>query len=98
MFYPFIGIITPYKPVSYTHLRTEGISSTQLREEVLEKIKIGIIGTGRIAQRFIPEAASVSGSEIVSVYNPDYVDAEAFASRFGLDKATDCLLYTSRCV
>lgn len=26
--------------------RTEGISSTQLREEVLEKIKIGIIGTG----------------------------------------------------
>ena len=35
--------------------RTEGISSTQLREEVLEKIKIGIIGTGRIAQRFIPE-------------------------------------------
>lgn len=71
--------------------RTEGISSTQLREEVLEKIKIGIIGTGRIAQRFIPEAASVSGSEIVSVYNPDYVDAEAFASRFGLDKATDNL-------
>lgn len=71
--------------------RTEGISSTQLREEVLEKIKIGIIGTGRIAQRFIPEVASVSGSEIVSVYNPDYVDAEAFASRFGLDKATDNL-------
>lgn len=76
--------------------RTEGISSTQLREEVLEKIKIGIIGTGRIAQRFIPEAASVSGSEIVSVYNPDYVDAEAFASRFGLDKALIILCHSFR--
>ena len=53
--------------------RTEGISSTQLREEFQEEIKIGIIGTGRIAQRFVPEASNVGGARIVAVYNPFYI-------------------------
>ena len=35
--------------------RTEGISSTMLREESSDKISIGIVGCGRIAQKFIPE-------------------------------------------
>ena len=71
--------------------RTEGISSTQLREEVQTEIRIGIIGTGRIAQRFIPEAVNVSGTKIVAVYNPDYEVAKVFASQFNLHKATDNL-------
>lgn len=57
--------------------RTEGISSTQLREEFQEEIKIGIIGTGRIAQRFVPEASNVGGARIVAVYNPFYDEAIA---------------------
>ena len=72
--------------------RTEGISSTQLREEFQEEIKIGIIGTGRIAQRFVPEASNVGGARIVAVYNPFYDEAIAFASRYSIEKATDNLL------
>ena len=37
--------------------RTEGISSTQLRNESC--VRLGIIGTGRIAHKFIPEVAFV---------------------------------------
>lgn len=51
--------------------RTEGISSTQLRNETQTTISIGIIGVGRIAQRFVKEAAFVSGVEIGGVYDMD---------------------------
>ena len=33
-------------------------------------MRIGIIGTGRIANRFVPEAGCVSAVDVVSVYNP----------------------------
>ncbi|WP_281695812.1 Gfo/Idh/MocA family oxidoreductase [Bacteroides clarus] len=72
--------------------RTKGISSTKLRAAFQESIKIGIIGTGRIARRFVPEASSVSGARIVAVYNPDYDEAVSFASQFRLNRATDNLL------
>ena len=39
--------------------RTEGISSTQLREE-RPIVKVGIIGTGSIASRFVPESKYVN--------------------------------------
>ncbi|MBO4230684.1 MAG: Gfo/Idh/MocA family oxidoreductase [Bacteroidales bacterium] len=64
--------------------RTEGISSTQLRAESQVECRIGIIGSGRIAARFVPEAGFVSGAKVVSVYNPDYQEAVSFADRFGL--------------
>ena len=64
--------------------RTEGISSTQLRAESQVECRIGIIGSGRIAARFIPESGFVSGAKVVSVYNPDYQEATSFAERFGL--------------
>ncbi len=35
--------------------RTEGISSTMLREQTEEVYRIGIVGSGRIARRFVPE-------------------------------------------
>ncbi|RAY90486.1 glycerol-3-phosphate cytidylyltransferase, partial [Klebsiella oxytoca] len=41
--------------------RTKNISSTMLREQNSPIQRIGIIGTGRIAARFIPEARLVSG-------------------------------------
>ena len=40
--------------------RTEGISSTMLRENLQDDIRIGIIGCGRIANRFAPESTFVS--------------------------------------
>lgn len=66
--------------------RTEGISSTQLRAESQDVFRIGIIGSGRIAKRFIPESTMVSGAEVVSVYNPNKEEAEAFAQQTGLNQ------------
>lgn len=59
--------------------RTEGVSSTMLRELSQEVFRMGIVGSGRIAHRFIPETEVVSGVEPVSVYNPDKEEAESFA-------------------
>ena len=50
--------------------RTEGISSTQLREE-RPSVKVGIIGTGSIARRFVPESKVVNSIEIAAAYNPN---------------------------
>lgn len=49
--------------------RTEGISSTMLRNESQELVKIGIVGYGRIAQRFITEAEYVSGIKIENIFD-----------------------------
>lgn len=63
--------------------RTEGISSTQLRQE-RPTASIGIIGTGSIAARFVPESESVNSATIAAAYNPDVAQAEAFCQRFGI--------------
>ena len=34
--------------------RTEGISSTMLRNELQQDVEFGVVGAGRIAQRFVP--------------------------------------------
>ncbi len=41
--------------------RTKGISSTQLRAQLTDSVRIGIIGCGRVAKRFPSEASLVSG-------------------------------------
>ena len=61
--------------------RTEGISSTMLREGLQEDIKIGVVGTGRIAERFVPESAFVNYVEVEGVYDIDKEKANGFASR-----------------
>lgn len=65
--------------------RTEGISSTILRESTQTVIKIGVVGSGRIARRFMPESEVVSGIEVVSVYNPDKEEALTFVEEFKID-------------
>ncbi len=65
--------------------RTEGISSTMLREESQSTYHIGIIGSGRIANRFVPETKVVNGSEVVAVLNPDKENAEIFAKNHGIE-------------
>lgn len=53
--------------------------------------QIGIIGTGRIAHRFVVEARFVEGVEITAVYNPRISSAVEFAKEFDIPFPTDCL-------
>lgn len=64
--------------------RTEGISSTQLREE-RPSVKIGIIGTGSIASRFVPESKFVNSVEVIAAYNPNQSECQEFCDKFSLD-------------
>ncbi|MDD6150897.1 MAG: Gfo/Idh/MocA family oxidoreductase [Bacteroidales bacterium] len=66
--------------------RTEGISSTQLREN-LSCVRVGIVGTGSIASRFVPEAAEVNGVKVVSAFNPDPELCADFCRSFSLAQA-----------
>jgi len=63
--------------------RTEGISSTLLREESQATVKVGIIGCGRVAKRFPSEAEIVSGVSVTSIYDIDPKQSEAFSQKFG---------------
>ena len=69
--------------------RTEGISSTMLREESQANYRIGIIGSGRIAHRFVPETKVVNGAEVVAVLNPDKTEADHFAKMHGIESYDD---------
>ncbi len=69
--------------------RTEGISSTQLREASQNIFRIGIVGSGRIARRFVPEAEVVSGVQVSAVLDTDPEAAASFARQFGVEAYTD---------
>lgn len=69
--------------------RTKNISSTMLRAQKASIQRVGIIGTGRIANRFMPEAKLVSGVNTQSVYNPHAESAKKFAARWGIDAYED---------
>lgn len=69
--------------------RTQGVSSTMLRAESQDVFRVGIVGSGRIANRFIPEANVVSGVEITSVYNPNKESADAFANKHNLKACSE---------
>lgn len=69
--------------------RTEGISSTMLRAESQDTYKIGVIGSGRIANRFIPETKVVNGAEVVAVLNPIVEEALSFANLYNIEACTE---------
>ncbi len=71
--------------------RTKDISSSDRRIARNPIIQLGMIGTGRIAHRFVGEARSVSGITIRNVYNPHILSAEKFCDEFTLNTATDNL-------
>lgn len=50
--------------------RTRGISSTDLRAKRNGLIRLGVVGYGRIANRFIPESKFVSGVSVNGVFGP----------------------------
>ena len=58
--------------------RTEGISSTMLRDEQQRIIRVGIAGCGSIARRFVPESSFVSGVTIAGIYDTEPSAAESF--------------------
>lgn len=58
--------------------RTEGISSTMLREEKQKLVKVGVVGCGKIAKRFVPEANYVNGIEIVGAFDQDIEVSRSF--------------------
>ncbi len=64
--------------------RTRGISSTELRGY----LKLGIVGTGRIARRFVREARFVSGVVVDWVFHPKEARARAFAEELELGVGT----------
>ncbi len=80
--------LSDYCKVIYLE-RTKNISSTMLREKNSRIQRIGIIGTGRIAQRFMPEAKLVSGISTQGVYNPHEESTRRFAEKWEINGYTD---------
>ena len=69
--------------------RTPGVSSTMLRTSKHSIVRIGIVGTGRMAPRFIAEAKYVSGLTIECAYNPIKESADSFIEREKIKCYTD---------
>ncbi len=65
--------------------RTKGISSTQLRACSNGILKIGIIGYGRIANRFITESKYVSGANVEGVFGLNKEAVEGFRNKHELE-------------
>lgn len=71
--------------------RTRGVSSTELRQQGRDIIKLGVMGSGRIANRFVPESKYISGIDVVGVFNPNKQSAQKFAEKHELVFFSDCL-------
>ena len=66
--------------------RTQGVSSTQLREESQEIINLGVIGCGRTANKFAKEAPFVSGVKVTCVYDIDLERAKQYIQDHNISK------------
>lgn len=69
--------------------RTPDISSTMLRNTKFPIVRLGVVGTGRIAPRFVAEAKYVSGLNVQSAYNPNRESVESFAKEHELEAYSD---------
>ncbi|MGH3457528.1 Gfo/Idh/MocA family oxidoreductase [Aeromicrobium sp.] len=67
--------------------RTKGISSTQLRNENAGMMRLGVVGTGRIANRFVDEAHFVSGIDIEGAWSRSPENVKTFVDQHDLDLA-----------
>lgn len=64
--------------------RTKGISSTQIRNGRNSILRIGVIGAGRIARRFVTESKFVSGVNVEGVYTLNIKSCKKFSDEFEL--------------
>lgn len=84
----------------YTHVeylpRTKGISSTLLRRDNFDLIKLGIVGLGRDTKAFIDEAQHVPNLKVNRIYSPDLLRLKKFTKgseiiRYGHDNYEEFL-------
>lgn len=64
--------------------RTKGVSSTELRAYNNGILKLGIVGYGRISNRFIKESKYVSGVNVEGVFGPNPNSLKEFVERHQL--------------
>ncbi len=87
--------LSEYTEVVYLP-RTEGISSTLLRKDNFDDIKLGIVGLGRDTKAFIEEAKFVPNLKISRIYSPDLDELKRFTKdhesiKYGHDNYDDFL-------
>ena len=84
----------------FTHVeylpRTKGISSTELRRDNFDLIKLGIVGLGRDTEAFISEAKHVDNLKINRIFSPDLPALKKFTKesdsiRYGHDNYDEFL-------
>lgn len=84
----------------YTHVeylaRTKGISSTLLRKDNFDLLKLGIVGLGRDTKAFIDEARHVPNLKVNRIYSPDLPALTKFTKetkgiKYGHDNYDDFL-------
>lgn len=64
--------------------RTPYISSTIIRKKTFKIVRIGIIGTGRIAPRFLSESKFVSGASVEVAFNPNKESGNLFSKNHSI--------------
>lgn len=69
--------------------RTKHVSSTAIRLLHNGLVRLGIVGSGRIASRTMDELKFVSGVNPTAVFNPHKSSADRFAHLFELDSYSD---------
>ena len=69
--------------------RTKGISSTDIRNDASRVLRGGVVGCGRIANRFMVESRFVSGIVFDCVCNPEIALAQAFADKHCMKSVFD---------
>ncbi|MBR2429638.1 MAG: Gfo/Idh/MocA family oxidoreductase [Alistipes sp.] len=60
--------------------RTEGVSSTMLRAESEIMVRLGVVGCGRIAERFVAETSKVDAVRLTALYDTNREAAEHLAT------------------
>lgn len=65
--------------------RTKGVSSTDLRNEKNSILNIGVVGSGRIAGRFIIESKYVSGVNVDCVFGRTEANIKNFCDKYELN-------------
>ena len=73
----YFDYLKDYCEVKYLP-RTQGISSTQIRN--VDSLKIGIIGNEKILDRFLDECKYVSGIEIIGIFVNDKTTDDRYKS------------------
>lgn len=77
--------LKPFCEVVYLE-RTQGVSSTDIRNSKNKILRLGIAGNGRIARRFIEEAKFVSGADADYIFGRNKERLESICKHFGLSK------------